>query len=177
MTFKESTLLKFPPFQALAQDIQTTLLQLVKEQRLNTYGGFKRTPNAWLIFRSNALALIGDKNIHQSEVSVQSKASWDNATTEQRAEMKARADAKAADLTKLFPDYHYRPFTHEETAQWKKLGIALRRTFWLASAVRIAKRIVDPDVEWEGFLSLSSWLRENVSPEVQLNIAYVHLRQ
>jgi hypothetical protein len=159
----ESALRSFPPFQALDQNIQAVLLKI--RERLNKYGGFKRPPNIWLIFRSDEIALVEDKTIRQSELSVQCKTRYENTTAAQREELKARADAKASDLTSLFPNYNYRPLPREEAKQWKSLGKNQRKTFWLAAAVRIAERILNPDSTWSGPLAFSSWFRKNLPSE------------
>ncbi|KAG8739499.1 hypothetical protein FRC10_005562 [Ceratobasidium sp. 414] len=157
MTFNTQSLSAFPSFQELPPKIRDLLYKLVEEDRLNDFGCFKRSPNLWLIFRSDMCASTDDKNVNQSELTTKFGAVWREVTSEQRSQLKQRADAKSAELLKLFPDYQYHPMSSEEKDKWSCMSSIMRKSFWLAAAVRIVERILNPHGEWEGFLSLDQW--------------------
>ncbi|KAG8738538.1 hypothetical protein FRC10_006742 [Ceratobasidium sp. 414] len=165
MTFNTQSLSAFPPFQELPPKIRDLLHNLVEQDRLNGFGGFKRPPNVWLIFRSDVFASTDDKNINQSELTTKCKAAWEQTTSEQRSQLKKRAGAKNAELLELFPDYQYRPMSSEEKDKWSCMNSTMRKSYWLAAAVRIVERIVDPHGEWEGLLSLNQWAQTHGDSE------------
>ncbi|KAG8721754.1 hypothetical protein FRC09_007413 [Ceratobasidium sp. 395] len=169
MTFSAQSLSAFKPFQALRPNIQDILLKLVEEDRLNDYGSLKRPPNVWLIFRSDALASLDDRKINQCELTMECKAAWKKTTADQRVQLKARAEAKNAELLRLFPEYQYSPMTSEEKTRWSAMNTTMRKNFWLAAAVRIAEKIANPNGIWDGFLSLNSWTTSNTGSEGPLS--------
>ncbi|KAG9079932.1 hypothetical protein FRC06_007299, partial [Ceratobasidium sp. 370] len=101
MIFNTQSLSAFPPFQGLPPKIRELLYQLVEEGRFNDHGGLKRPPNVWLLFRSDVCASSDDKNVNQSELTAKCKVAWEQATDEQRSQLKQRAEAKNAELLKL----------------------------------------------------------------------------
>ncbi|KAG8682564.1 hypothetical protein FRC11_014700 [Ceratobasidium sp. 423] len=160
----EASLRAFPGFQILDDRIQSIVLQMLKDDRLNSYGGLKRPPNAWLIFRSDTLAANPEMgSMSQAEVTVRCKSRWAVATPEERMELQARAREADDALLQFFPDYSYKPMSAREKERWKELGAYQRKDFWLSSAVRIAERIANPSKQWDGFLTLEKWA-ENHTP-------------
>ncbi|KAL5631930.1 hypothetical protein ACGC1H_000079 [Rhizoctonia solani] len=160
----EVSLRAFPKFQLLDDHIQSIVLRMLKDDRLNSYGGLKRPPNAWLIFRSDMLAADAEMgSMSQAEVTVRCKSRWAVATLQERMELQARARRANDELLQYFPDYAYKPMSTGEKARWKELGTHLRKDFWLSSAVRIAERIAYPGKEWDGFLTLEKWVETHAT--------------
>ncbi|CAE6417178.1 unnamed protein product [Rhizoctonia solani] len=160
----EVSLRAFPKFQLLGDHIQSIVLRMLKDARLNSYGGLKRPPNAWLIFRSDMLAANAEmSSMSQAEVTIRCKSRWAVATLQERIELQARARRANDELLQYFPDYSYKPMSTGEKARWKELGTHLRKDFWLSSATRIAERIAYPDKEWDGFLTLEKWVETHTT--------------
>ncbi|KAJ1305766.1 hypothetical protein OPQ81_010496 [Rhizoctonia solani] len=154
----EASLRAFPKFQSLSDRIQSIILQMLKDDRLNCYGGLKRPPNAWLIFRSDILTANPEMNsMSQMEVTARCRSRWAVATLQERMDAQARARRASDELLEYFPDYCYKPMSTGDRKRWKELGACQRRNFWLASAVRIAERIANPTKQWDGFLTLEKW--------------------
>ncbi|KDN38495.1 hypothetical protein RSAG8_09480, partial [Rhizoctonia solani AG-8 WAC10335] len=156
----EASLRAFPGFQLLSDHIQSIVLQMLKDDRLNSYGSLKRPPNAWLIFRSDMLASSPEmSSIPQAQVTVQCKSRWAVATLQERVELQARSRRANDELLQYFPDYSYKPMSTGEKKRWKELGAYQRKDFWLSSALRIAERIANPGKPWDGFLTLEKWAK------------------
>ncbi|KAH7335998.1 hypothetical protein B0J17DRAFT_60990 [Rhizoctonia solani] len=154
----EASLRAFSKFQILDDHIQSIILQMLKDDRFNSYGSLKRPPNAWLIFRSDMLATNPEMStMSQAEVTVRCKSRWAVATLQERMELQARARRASDELLQYFPDYSYKPMSKAEKERWKGLGAHQRKDFWLSSAVRIAERIANPSEPWDGFLTLEKW--------------------
>ncbi|KAF8606208.1 hypothetical protein BDV93DRAFT_542935 [Ceratobasidium sp. AG-I] len=151
----------YAPFQQLDDTTKSTLRQLVTDKRLNPYGRFKRAPNVWLIFRSDVLAHIQDKTKTQSQVTIESKSKWGQTSKQDRAEFQERAEEQLEDLLEAFPDYKFYPLRPGEKERWGQLESSQKKDFWLASAVRIARRINNPEGSWPGMLSFEDWERNN----------------
>ncbi|CAE7175829.1 unnamed protein product [Rhizoctonia solani] len=156
----EASLRAFPKFQLLGDHIKSIVIQMLKDDRLNNYGGLKRPPNAWLIFRSTLAATSEMRSLSQAEITSRCKARWVSTTPEERMVPQARARRANHDLLQYFPDYSYKPMSAGEKERWKALGAYQRKEFWLSSAVRIAERIAHPNQPWGGFLTLEKWAKD-----------------
>ncbi|CAE6470266.1 unnamed protein product [Rhizoctonia solani] len=157
----EASLRAFPQFQILDHRIQSIILQMLKDDRLNNYGGIKRPPNAWMLFRSDMLAVHPEmSSMSQADVTVRCKTHWAVASLQERAELQARARQANDQLFQYFPDYSYKPMSTEVKLRWKKLNITQRKEFWIASAAHIAEKIANPSKPWGGFLTLNKWADE-----------------
>ncbi|CAE6416070.1 unnamed protein product [Rhizoctonia solani] len=158
----EDALRALPEFRLLDDHIQSIVLRMLKDDRLNNYGSLKRPPNAWLIFRSDMLTANSEmSSISQAEVTTRCKAHWLMATPQERMELQARAQQANDELIQYFPDYTYKPMSKGEKERWKELGMHQKKQFWLSSAVRIAERIAYPGNEWGGFLTLKNWMDDH----------------
>lgn len=156
-----ATLKAYAPFQQLEDATKSTLLSLVASKKLNSYGRFKRAPNVWLIFRSDVLAHSLDKTKTQAQVTIESKSKWDNTSQEDRVEFQERAKEQLGGLLADFPDYTYFPMKSDETKRWAQLELNQKKDFWVASAVRIVRRLNNPTGHWSGMLSFEEWERNN----------------
>lgn len=159
--FTAHTLEVYAPYQQLDDAVKSKLLLLAKADRLNEFGRLKRAPNVWLVFRSNVLAHSQDKSKPQSQVTIESKAKWAKTGKQAQAEYKDLAKEKLRELLELFPDYQYLPMKAGEKERWRALGVERRKEFWFTSAVRIAKRMANPEGHWPGFLLFEDWEKDN----------------
>ncbi|KAG9123405.1 hypothetical protein FRC07_014985 [Ceratobasidium sp. 392] len=159
--FNCESLSAFSEFQSLSSELQDTILELVEEDRLNKYGHIKRAANSWIFYRSDMFALLKDKTINQAEFSQECQKSWKQMSDVERAPFRARAVAKSAEILQLFPDYKFRPMVDEDLDIWLSMSPATKKRYWLAAVARIAKRVMNPNGRWDGFLSPSSWARND----------------